>query len=398
MYVIQRHGKTAPKPSDLKTFQLGYDYSENKFGKHEGETLFIKKDDNTVVDITKNYLKTEFVDYILSGKDSNGKDIPSETVYTHDNKLTHGIVMDLQRDLKTGEAIVRNEADGLMHKGDQVYDDTGVENAHMGEVVNFGGHVLNPVTGTYNEINFSINSVDFNYLQDLRNSLEQKALIVVDTVADAVLTAGNMAKENIKTLEDGVQFLVKNDERHTNETYLWVVSSLQAGEAIEDGASAAIIPGVDNKVLKSTIPLEYKYHDPNMVDADVEDGHLLKLEIVAFHDDKASPNNAQSNTVDIRFTKHTATTIVNAFNEAIEGVTFEGGKTAADLPGFGDVALAKNYQNTETFTPVDGQTYQNYLALTHKIYDDEHDTYDKVTHYIDFNNFVLDEGTWDPQA
>lgn len=376
MTVIQRHGQSKPTNEQLAEYQTGYDTREHIYGSHEGKTLFIN-DGGEVRDVTEGYLKEEFVNYCIPcDTDGNQSLTDGNTVYQKAEKVSpdfHGILEDFNK------------------SSVEVKDDNGEK---MGEKITFGSYIVNTkdkLFTTPEQNSVSVYSFDPIYLQKLKNSLQQKAVVKVDSYAEMLEKAAIMADSEHKSLEEGVQFIVKNDESggHNNDTSLYVVSNYIGTEELvrEDeenpNSPENVITNYDGKTYRIDylIPLEYLYHDP--VAKDFRDVGLTV---------EVGEKDEEANTVEVGLTDHTEDTIINAFNEAFSkhlekfGESVEG--SADDRNRVSEIkAEAKR----------NGQRYTNYVYFYNKEYD-VHNNYDPlrqtVREVLDFNDFVLDEGSW----
>ena len=386
MTVIQKHGNGKPQPEALANFQFGYDDSENKYGSHEGKTLFIKDGEGNIVDITQNFLKEEFVNYCFPCNENGEIDEDNGTT-VYDEIKDHPI-----------NGILEN----FHHHAEDILDDTDVK---MGQRVSFGSYVVNPKTKQFNKPSVnavSVFSIDPTYLQKLKNSLEQKAIVEANSYADMLAKAEEMASEEKKTLESGVQFIVKHDEfdGHNGESWIWVVTDYDGEVEIKDSLVGDdeiviidddLVPSPAVKVvtnyngkqyqLSPVAPFEYLYHDPKAVD---NTGKNLMLE-VGKTDEKA-------NTIEVGLSEHTENTIVSAFEDAYSDKETLFGQNTDDIS---DGDLPETIQDIKTRATANGQTFVNILKLKQKVYTPDGSEESRTRDIIDFNDFVLDEGSWD---
>lgn len=374
MKVITKHGASKPTTSDLLSYQEGFDTRDNIYGKHEGKELFIN-DNGKIIPLNQNYLKEEFVNYVLpTDADGNIVTDSGTTVYAHNGKAT-GVLAHLQR----SEAAVVDEND--THIADQI-----TMGAYMIDTKN---HIFSMPAD--NQIQFY--SVDPVYLAKLKNSIEQKAVYVVDTKAALEEKIKSLAEA--KELEPGVQFIVRHDETQDADasddaaakydTILYVVTTPEAtsddekvgkGELKtikqEDGSFKVIS---EDGIFEVTqlITLEYLFHDP--VAKPIYKGMGLEV----------TDRNDVANTVQVGVTDTTIDVIEEAYNH---GYTI-------NSEVMGTTEVPTDSADNDKFL-VDGATYANYVPFTQFTYnpgDPANPT--KTTHYIDFSGFVLDEGTWD---
>lgn len=385
MKVIIRHGARKPTSEDLLKNQLGYDTSDNTYGKHEGKTLFIRDEEQGIIDITKAYLKEEFVNYSLPCDKDGNIDPDGSTVYEESSEPIVGILENLTSQKK------------------DVYDDSG---NIMGEKVSFGAYTVN--TKEHKFTKPSVGAVQFysvnpEYLQKLKNSLEQKAIVAVDTHDAMVIKAHEMA--NNKTLEAGVQFIVKHDEKNNEDTWLYVVTNYDGTvSSTETETRVDTITVYEEKESKGTehsetdegpeagetyalqpvMAMEYLFHDPLAKDFR---GNGLTVEV--------GEKNEKENTIELGLNKKTEDSIIcahdNAFSktsqETFIGVDLDDAKDATNEEVTDIVAKARK----------NGQSYTNFIKLYQKNFNasGDEDLAETVREIIDFNNFVLDEGTWD---
>lgn len=372
MKVITRHGASKPTEENLLSYQEGYDTRENQYGKHEGKELFIN-DNGTIRSVAENYLKEEFVNYVLP-TDAEGNIIKDgSTVYSRDAEAT-GVLAHLQK----------SEAD--------VFDENDTK---MATQVSLGAYMIDTKNHIFsmpddNQIKFF--SVEPTYLAKLKNSLEQKAVYVVDSKSALEDKLKELAAA--QELEPGVQIIVKHDESQDdsaaddaaakNDTVLYVVTTpestddetevLGKGEvklySLDDGSYK--VASEDGRfTVTQLITLEYLFHDPV---GDKFKG--LGTEVTNVND--------VENKATVRLTDTTVNVIEEAYNHGYTINDEQFGVTEAPESADGD-----------SFK-VDGATYANYVPYVQFEYnqnDPENPT--KTTHYIDFSGFVLDEGTWD---
>lgn len=390
MTVIQRHGEGKPDNDKLNIYQMGYDTSDNKYGKHEGKTLFIRdgEGEDAIKDVTQAYLKEEFINYCFATNEdgSDPKFFSSETdlngrqkpVYEHAEGQINGLVENL-----TSDTI-------------DIVDESGEK---IGQKVIIGSYVVNTKEHKYtdptqNAIVFY--SIDPKYIGKLKNIIEQRAVITVDTWEEMNTRANEMAEN--KTLESGVQFIVKHDEKNNEDTWLYLVSEYD-GTISEDTDSNEDENGVVSSVIKintnydkaykigPVMPIEYQFHDP--VAKDIHETGLT-VEI--------GEKREKENEIDIGLSKTTEDTIICAHDNAISNTHTEFGADVSSALNDSDervVATAQTARNNK-------QTYTNYIELYQKIYNPKQSHFGengsdgtKIREVIDFNNFVLDEGSWD---
>lgn len=385
MKVITRHGASKPTSEDLLKFQTGYDTRDNVYGKHEGKTLFIRDEEQGVIDITRAYLKEEFVNYSIPCDKDGNVDPEGSTIYEESAEPIVGILENLTSQRK------------------DVYDDSG---DLMGEKVSFGAYTVN--TKDHKFTKPSVGAIQFysvnpEYLQKLKNSLEQKAIVAVNTHAEMIVKAHEMA--NDKTLEAGVQFIVKHDEKNTEDTWLYVVTNYDASVSSEetdtrvdtitiyseDTSKDTEHPETDEGpeagetyALQPVMAMEYLFHDP--VAKDFRDTGLTV---------EVGEKNETENTVELGLNKKTEDTLIcahdNAFSKTSQE-TFIG----VDLDDAKD-ATSEEVTSIVTQARRNGQSYTNFIKLYQKNFnpDGDEDLAETVREIIDFNDFVLDEGTWD---
>lgn len=373
MKVITKHGASKPTEKDLLSYQEGFDTRDNVYGKHEGKELFIK-DGDKVVALNQNYLKNEFVNYVLPC-DENGRIVTDgTTVYTHDPAAS-GVLAHLQ----TASA--------------NVVDENG---SHMADKVTVGAYMIDTKNGLFampedNAVSFF--SVDPKYLAQLKNSLEQKAVYVVDSKEALEAKVKELAEK--KLLEPGVQLIVKHDEEQDetadgddtakNDTVLYVVTTPEASDegkkvgkgeietsTDEDGTIHVFSEDGDFTVTQ-LITLEYLFHDP--VAKLIYKGMGLEV----------TDKNDVANTIQVGITDTTIDVIEEGYNH---------GYTIKDEV-FGTTEVPTDSADKDAFL-VDGAKYANYVPFTQFTYnpvDPANPT--KTQHYIDFSNFILDEGSWD---
>lgn len=374
MKVITKHGASKPTTSDLLSYQEGFDTRNNVYGKHEGKELFIN-DNGKIIPLNQNYLKEEFVNYVLPTDADGNESTEGTTVYAHDTKAK-GVLAHLE----TSTASVVDEND--THIADQV-----TMGAYMIDTKN---HIFSmPVD---NQIKFY--SVDPLYLAKLKNSLEQKAVYVVDTKADLEAKVKSLAEA--KELEPGVQIIVKHDESQdesaedddaaTNDTILYVVTTpteateenekLGKGEVQiteQDDGSYKVASEDGTLTVTQLITLEYLYHDP--VAKPIYKGMGLEV----------TDKNDVANTVQVGVTDTTIDVIEEAYNH---GYTI-------NSEVMGTTEVPTDSADNDEFL-VDGATYANYVPFVQFTYNSEDPANPtKTIHYIDFSGFILDEGTWD---
>lgn len=369
MKVIQRYGKSKPTENDLLEYQMGYDTRENQYGKHEGKEMFIN-DNGQVRALNENYLKEEFVDYVYE-LDENGQVVEAggKTVYQKTSDEIHGVVY---KTTKTEKKVIDEDGKQM---GTKVRISTGkIDTRH--QRFNEDCDVL------------EFYSIDPMYIAQIKDAVEQKALYVVDT-HEAMLDKIEILKAENK-IEAGVQFIVKDDKgahegeaaqsatkthdeegKHYHDTWLYVISQYDTAHGIDEDDNTVIITLTTGETyaLKEMMPLEYQFHDIVAVD-----NRGLGLEVEENHDD---------NTASTKFTDHTVETIICAHDNAFSSKEDNFGKTKDESP--------KDVVDTMK----NGQKYTNYVELKHKVYSEDGECTEVVAGYIDFNDFILDEGSWD---
>lgn len=375
MKVITKHGASKPTASDLLSYQEGFDTRDNVYGKHEGKELFIN-DNGKIIPLNQNYLKEEFVNYVLpTDTDGNIVTEGGTTVYTHDAENKKGLLAHFQQKL----ASVVDEND-----------------THIADRITMGAYMIDTKNHIFsmpadNKVEFY--SVDPVYLAKLKNSIEQKAVYVVDTKAALEEKIKSLAEA--KKLEPGVQFIVRHDETQDadasedaaaeNDTILYVVTTPEAtsddekvgkGElkitAQEDGSFKVASEDGTFEVTQ-LITLEYLFHDP--VAKPIYKGMGLEV----------TDRNDIANTIQVGVTDTTIDVIEEAYNH---GYTI-------NSEVMGTTEVPTDSADNDKFL-VDGATYANYVPFTQFTYNpDDPANPTKTTHYIDFSGFVLDEGTWD---
>lgn len=385
MKVIVRHGARKPTSEDLLKNQFGYDTSDNVYGKHEGKTLFIRDEEQGVIDVTRAYLKEEFINYCLPCDKDGNVDQDGSTVYEESTEPIVGILENLTSQKK------------------DVYDDSG---NIMGEKVSFGAYTVN--TKDHKFTKPSVGAVQFysvnpEYLQKLKNSLEQKAIVAVDTHASMIVKAHEMA--NNKTLEAGVQFIVKHDEKNNEDTWLYVVTNydgtVSSTETEDRVDTITVYPekestGTEHSetdegpeagetyALQPVMAMEYLFHDPIAKDFR---NNGLTVEV--------GEKNEKENTIELGLNKKVEDSIIcahdNAFSktsqETFIGVDLDDAKDATNEEITDIVAKARK----------NGQSYTNFIKFYQKNFNTagDEDLAETIREIVDFNNFVLDEGTWD---
>lgn len=376
MYVITRHGASKPAGKDLLPFQEGYDTRDNVYGKHEGKEMFIN-DNGEIRSLNENYLKSEFVNYPLScDEDGNPVSEGGKTVYTHDPKAS-GVLAHL----KSSRA--------------KVVDENG---SVMAERVSLGAYQIDTKNGTFSAPNdegnlLEVYSVSPVYLAQLKNSLEQKALYVVETKAELEKKVRELAEE--KRLEPGVQIIVRHDESQPdkaeetgaakNDTVIYVVTNGENNDAkgkleikevkADDGSIYYEVTSEDgNFKIVQTITLEYLYHDP------VAKEHYkgMGVEVVDVND--------VDNTAVVGLTDYTVDTVEEAFNH--------GNTIVRTRFGAKDDKIPSERDDRGKLFLTHGAKYANFVEYIEHVYhpDGKHE---QIMHYMNFSNFVLDEGTWD---
>lgn len=384
MTVIQRHGNTKPTADDLEVFQFGYDTRDNVYGKHEGKTLYIN-DKGIIRDVTAAYLKEEFVNYCLPC-DADGNVVENgETVYSESAKPINGLL------------------ENLTSRTTKIFDDVGNE---MGEKVTIGAYTVNPKTHQFTKPSvgaLSFYAVHPEYIQKLKNSLEQKAIVSVDSYAAMVAKAEEMAQSEKKTLEAGVQFIVKHDESidpesgnsHNGDTWLYVVINYEGEVSTEEteveehptlgaGTDVHVITSYNGQTyaLQPIMALEYLFHDP--IAKDFRDtGFTVEI----------GEKNEEENTIEIGINRFTEDTIICAHDNAFSSKTEVLGVKADEVT---DAAEHTDIPEIVTQARERGQTYTNYVKLYQKNFTPNgEDGPETVRQVINFNDFVLDEGSWD---
>lgn len=402
---ITKHGAHKPLDNQLLPYQEGYASSPHKFGlQKDGKELYIN-DGGEIRAVTDGYLHEEFINY-AQPCDANGNiiDVDAENAITQYSK-------------HTGNDQIYGLATSPLVNKTPMYDENGKLWAYRVAVKT---RVIDTKNHEFQDQTYYMNSFDASYLEVIKNSVEQKGLYVVKNREEMYAKMAELSEA--KTLEDGIQFIVQHDEGGLNiaeddesgkgDTNLYVVSICSNPDEAHDGfdrehvykavaykrtatedSTGAVTPNAESKegagnvtyvaeeyyvCAKYVMHMNYQFHDPILAneDGDTPETNGLGLFIGA--------KDETANTIKIGLNKVTT----NNIKEAIEDATTYDEKHFGTRVADGD--LPTTVEDSLENKPV----YTNYVKIHTKTLNEDGST-TKTTSFIDFNDFVLDEGTWD---
>lgn len=400
MKKITKHGVHKPLESNLLPYQEGYATGPHKYGlEKDGKELYIN-DEGEIRAITDGYLHEEFINYAQPTNDKgevvDADDVDAAYQY-HKHEGTDQIY-----GLATAPQVNKAE----------LYDENGQVWAHRVAVKT---RVINTRDHEFQDQTYFVNSFNSNYLEVIKNSIEQKGLYVVKTREEMYTKMGELS--DAKTLEDGIQFIVQHDESGldieedgnsgANDTNLYVVSICSDPEKDHSGIDKAHVfkayaskrasteentgaittedtGSVEYKeteyyvCAKYVMHMNYQFHDPILAN---EDGDEPKTNGLGLY---IGAKDETKNTIKVGLNKITTDDIKTAIEDAttIDDKCFGKKITEGDVP----TSVESSLENKPVYT--------NYLKVHNKTLQ-ENGTITTTTSFIDFNDFVLDEGTWD---
>ena len=379
---ITKHGQTVPTSEQLLPYQEGYVTADHKYGGHNGKELFIN-DNGIIRPITQGYLNEEFINYAqftdADGNIISEEEVAARTIYEKD---------------ESGTPLYGLGTNPKVDKTVELRDENGNT---WGNRVAITTRVINTKEHKYQDQTYYVNSVNPAYIQYLKNSIEQKALFVVPTLSALNHKMHELSSD--RKLEIGVQFIVKQDESHNNDTTLYAVTGnvnpdatytnvdndpttwepFKAYETVqtESGTSGTEISY--NVKPEYVMELNYQYHDPVLHN---EDGGTAKTNGLGLY---IGNKDEEQNTIQLGLNKETTDDIKVAIEDATTYDDKNFGAKTADIDVVPSVVL-DSVENNATWT--------NYIKLHTKTLNED-GTITSTPFFVDFNDFILDEGTWD---
>lgn len=397
---ITKHGTHKPLDSNLLPYQEGYATGPHKYGlDKDGKELYIN-DEGVVRAVTDGYLHEEFINY-AQPTNANG-----DIVDADDTDAAY------QYHKHEGADQIYGLATAPQVNKTELYDENGKVWAHR---VAIKTRVINTRDHEFQDQTYFVNSFDSGYLEVIKNSVEQKGLYVVANREEMYAKMEELSAA--KTLEDGIQFIVQHDEggldiaedenSGNDDTNLYVVSICNDPEKDHDGADKTHVykayaskritteANTGNVTTDGEGPVEYEtveyfvcakyvmhmnyqFHDPILAN---EDGDAPKTNGLGLY---IGAKDETANTIKVGLNKTTTDDIKIAIEDA----------TTIDAKHFGKKIAEGDVPTTVENSLENNPIYTNYLEVHNKtLHEDGSIT--TTTSFIDFNDFILDEGTWD---
>lgn len=255
MKVSIRHGHGIPKNEDiLVPYGFGWDERERQYGEGKGgKTLYIKDlESGEVKEITDGLLKKEFLNYIFP-------------VVTDENNTSESAQIDFENGetfyTKSAKAAFFGLTAGLVSKTENIVDENGTV---MGKRVYIDHTSIDTRSNEYKLSaegqagetvrTIIFDSIDPKYVAQMKNNIEQKALYTVDNREQLVALINRLNEE--KKLENGVQFIVKNDDTALDPEHIapdssseFVISDESPEAQTEETTENGDTDLVDGKIL-----------------------------------------------------------------------------------------------------------------------------------------------------
>lgn len=398
---LTKHGEHKPLSSQLLPYQEGYATGEHKYGLNkDGKELYIN-DNGEIRAVTDGYLHEEFINYALPC-DANGNVVDEDDTESAYQYRRH-----------RGEEQIYGLATAPVVDKSPLYDENGEIWAHR---VAIKTRVINTKDHEFQDQTYFVNSFDANYLEVIKNSIEQKGLYVVANREEMYAKMEELSAA--KTLEDGIQFIVQHDEggldiadnenSGNNDTNLYVVSICGDPEKEHDGADkthvykayaskrTTIETNTGNITTDGEGPVEYEtveyyvcakyvmhmnyqFHDPILSN---EDGNAPETNGLGLY---IGIKDETDNTIQLGLNKNTTDDIKIAIEDA---------HTIDDVVFGEKIANANNVPDAVLNTVQNNASYTNYIKIHNKTLQRDGSIAETYS-YIDFNDFILDEGTWD---
>ncbi len=391
---ITKHGVQKPLNTQLLPYQEGYATGPHKYGlEKNGKELYIN-DDGEIRAVTDGYLHEEFINY-AQPTDANGNivDADDENANTQYSKYT-------------GDAQLYGLATNPQVSKSPLYDENGKVWAHRVAVKT---RVINTKEHKFQDQTYFVNSFDANYLEVIKNSVEQKGLYVVANREEMYAKMDELS--TAKTLEDGIQFIVQHDEGGEDivsdgnsgnaDTNLYVVSICSNPEADHDGSdrehvykayAQERVATEDSETgdieyeereyyvcAKYVMHMNYQFHDPVLAN---EDGGAPETNGLGLY---VGVKDETANTIQLGLNATTTDDIKTSIEDA----------TTIDEKKFGEKLVNENNIPDAVLDTVENNaSYTNYFKVHNKTLNADGSITENFS-YIDFNDFILDEGTWD---
>ncbi|MBR6610720.1 MAG: hypothetical protein IKK93_00540 [Campylobacter sp.] len=399
---ITKHGEHKPMSSQLLPYQEGYATGEHKYGLNkDGKELYIN-DNGEIRAVTDGYLHEEFINYALPC-DENGNVVDEDDIESAYQYRRH-----------RGEEQIYGLATAPVVDKSPLYDENGEIWAHR---VAIKTRVINTKDHEFQDQTYFVNSFDANYLEVIKNSIEQKGLYVVASRQEMYDKMQELSDN--KTLEDGIQFIVQHDELGSDaedndsgnyDTNLYVVAihSYINNDNPDEPGDSEVPPTIEVPVFKAyaqkrvaseddttgevsyetieyyvqakyVMHMNYQFHDPILSN---EDGNAPETNGLGLY---IGIKDETDNTIQLGLNKNTTDDIKIAIEDA---------HTIDDVVFGEKIANANNVPDAVLNTVQNNASYTNYVKIHNKTLQRDGSIAETYS-YIDFNDFILDEGTWD---